>query len=225
MIDLGDTNRRNTEITQLLIGARRLIESGVVSLRAASDKIAEAENQGATQREIAKAVGKSVGWVNGLLKWRKLGYPSETPFGPSSKASRSRARVQSPERRSPIEKFDSSIELEGTCGSGTSIRTIEHGIDTKKIANGAATLREALPTKKPAVDETATTKQPHPSGHEFDRNHRDRLVEILAMLGSVNVRQRDHAARQADQLRKKLKMTWNDLIVVANEHACSEVDA
>jgi transposase len=87
-------------VTELLSRAKQAIESGETSLRAAADDIAAAEEQGATQRQIAEAVGKSAAWVNRLLKWRESGYQDDTAFGPQAKASRQRARrVQSPERK------------------------------------------------------------------------------------------------------------------------------
>ena len=87
-------------VTELLSRARRAIESGEASLRAAAEDIAVAQEQGATQRQIAEAVGKSAAWVNRLLKWRESGYQDGTAFGPQAKASRQRAqRVQAPERQ------------------------------------------------------------------------------------------------------------------------------
>ena len=87
-------------VTELLSRAKQAIESGETSLRAAAEDIAAAEEQGATQREIAEAVGKSAAWVNRLLKWRRSGYQDATAFGPQAKASRQRAqRVQAPERQ------------------------------------------------------------------------------------------------------------------------------
>jgi transposase len=87
-------------VTELLSHAKRAIEAGETSLRAAAEDIAAAQEQGATQREIAEAVGKSAAWVNRLLKWREGGYQDVTPFGPQAKASRQRARrVQSPEQK------------------------------------------------------------------------------------------------------------------------------
>ena len=91
-----------TTVTELLSRANRAIESGETSLRAAADDIAAAEEQGATQRQIAEAVGKSAAWVNRLLKWRESGYQDDTAFGPQAKASRQRAPpVQSPEQKKP----------------------------------------------------------------------------------------------------------------------------
>jgi len=74
-------------ITALLDRAKHAIESGETSLRAAAEDIAAAHSQGATQRQIAKAVGKSAAWVNRLLGWGQSGYHDDTAFGPQAKAS------------------------------------------------------------------------------------------------------------------------------------------
>ena len=74
--------------------------SGETSLHAAAEDIAAAQERGATQRQIAEAVGKSAAWVNRLLKWRGSGYRDGTAFGPQAKASRQRAqRVQATEQK------------------------------------------------------------------------------------------------------------------------------
>ena len=82
-------------IAKLHDKARRAIAAGEGSFRQAAEYLAEARKQGATQRQSAKAIGKSPAWVNRLLKWRSGGY-RETPFGPQSKAKR--AAVQSPKQ-------------------------------------------------------------------------------------------------------------------------------
>jgi hypothetical protein len=79
-------------VTELLGRAKHAIESGENSLHAAAEDIAAAQEQGATQRQIAEAVGKSAAWVNRLLQWRESGYHDGTAFGPQAKASRQRAR-------------------------------------------------------------------------------------------------------------------------------------
>jgi hypothetical protein len=84
----------------LLNLARKEIAGGENQLRMAADHIAAAEDKGASQREIAAAVGKSPAWVNRLLQWRRSGYQDESAFGRQSRASRSRSRVQSAKRRS-----------------------------------------------------------------------------------------------------------------------------
>src|SRR5438046_345026 len=50
----------------LLSRAKTEIEKGEASLRAAAEYMAQAQALGASQRDIAAAVGKSVGWVNGF---------------------------------------------------------------------------------------------------------------------------------------------------------------
>ena len=59
---------------ELLSRAKRNIDSCERPLREAAEDIAKAREQGATQRDIALAVGKSPAWVNRLLKWRLSGY-------------------------------------------------------------------------------------------------------------------------------------------------------
>lgn len=59
---------------ELLSRAKRSIDSCETPLREAAEDIARAYGQGATQREVALAVGKSPAWVNRLLKWRLSGY-------------------------------------------------------------------------------------------------------------------------------------------------------
>jgi hypothetical protein len=86
-------------VTELLSRAKHAIESGETSLHVAAEDIAAAQEQGATQREIAEAVGKSAAWVNRLLAWRRQGYRDDTPFGPQEKAKRQRARVQATEQK------------------------------------------------------------------------------------------------------------------------------
>src|SRR4051794_35772324 len=73
-----------------LFQAKIAVHDGERSFRAAAEHMARAQALGAKQRQIADAVGKTVGWVNRLLQWRKSEYKDETPFGPQSKASRER---------------------------------------------------------------------------------------------------------------------------------------
>ncbi len=92
--------QRETTTTKLLAEAKQLIQSGEKSLRAAVENMAAAHSRGASQRQIADAVGRSPGWVNQLLQWRQGGYVGGTAFGMKSKASRQRAKaVQSTEQK------------------------------------------------------------------------------------------------------------------------------
>lgn len=81
---------------ELLSRAKAAVEANERSLHDAAEALAIAQElHGATQREMAGAVGKSAPWVNALLKWRRSGYKDESPFGPKTKA----GRVQQAEQR------------------------------------------------------------------------------------------------------------------------------
>src|SRR5271155_3455760 len=81
------------DVASLLDHAKRAITNGEASLQTAAEYIAKAQEQRATQRQIAEAVGKSAAWVNRLLKWRSGGYDGEA-FGRSK-----RPRVQAAEQK------------------------------------------------------------------------------------------------------------------------------
>jgi hypothetical protein len=74
-------------IRDLLDRAKASIEAGESHMHQAANDVAAAYKLGATQTEIAEAVGKSQAWVCGLLKWRDSGW-ADTPFGPQVKAAR-----------------------------------------------------------------------------------------------------------------------------------------
>jgi len=84
---------------ELLSHIKAAIEAGE-SPRDVAELLASVhENFRATQREIAEAVGRSPGWVNRLLKWRRSGYNEKSPFGPTTTAGRV-ARAQQRTRAS-----------------------------------------------------------------------------------------------------------------------------
>jgi hypothetical protein len=74
------------------------------SIRKATSYLIKALDHGATQRGAAEAVGKSVSWVNRLVKWAKADYPACGPFSADSKARRERdkaKRVSPPKQPAP----------------------------------------------------------------------------------------------------------------------------
>jgi hypothetical protein len=69
--------------------------SGACQLyRVAAEHMAAAQDLGMSQRNIADAVTRSVGWVNRILRWHSEGCQGN-PFGPQSRAARSRNRRRS----------------------------------------------------------------------------------------------------------------------------------
>ena len=79
----------STTKAELLSRAKAAIDASEQSLHDAAEALAVAkELHGATQTEMARAVGKSEAWVSYLLQWRRSGYKDASPFGPTTKAGR-----------------------------------------------------------------------------------------------------------------------------------------
>ena len=79
--------------------AKQAIGAGEGRYHAAANYLIEAQKLGATQRQSAKAIGKSAAWVNALLTWAKGGH-KHCPF-------RQVVPVQDPEQM-PTVKASSS---------------------------------------------------------------------------------------------------------------------
>jgi hypothetical protein len=88
-----------TTKAELLRRGKAAIDAGESSPREAAEALALAQQDfKATQREIAEAVGRSLGWVNRLLTWRRSGYKESSPFGPTTRV----GRVQHAEQRAKV---------------------------------------------------------------------------------------------------------------------------
>lgn len=82
---------------ELFEKARAAVDAGDQSMRQAAEALATAQElHGASQTEMARAVGKSQAWVSYLLRWHRSGCREDSPFGPTTKA----ARLQHAEDRS-----------------------------------------------------------------------------------------------------------------------------
>jgi hypothetical protein len=84
------TNTANT-ITkpELLSRAKAAVEAGEQSFHDAAEALGVAQElHGATQAEMARAIGRSEAWVSLLLRWRRSAYTGNSPFGPTTKADR-----------------------------------------------------------------------------------------------------------------------------------------
>ena len=69
--------------------AKAAVEAGEQSFHDAAEALGVAQElHGATQAEMARAIGRSEAWVSLLLRWRRLGYTDNSPFGPTTKADR-----------------------------------------------------------------------------------------------------------------------------------------
>jgi hypothetical protein len=103
--------------------ARDMATQGKDRWRDAGEAMAKARERdpALTQRQIAVAVGMSLGWVNGILKWRDGGYV-DTPFGPAAR--NHRQAVQSTEQ----DAEDDGAEHNGPTGSDID-RVVKNAID------------------------------------------------------------------------------------------------
>ena len=188
--------KNKVRITELLSQAKLAIESGETSLRAAAEDIAAAQKQGATQRQIATAVGKSAAWVNRLLGWRKSGYRDDTAFGPQAKASRQRTkRVQSPEQ-----KLDKAAWTKANAEKAKA-EAAKAKADAQRARRKHGFFHGALGSDTKTIDSRS----------------RELLVKSLGMLGSDHAGERANAALAVEQQRIKLSMSWDELIIPANK--------
>jgi|SRR5581483_11039543 len=200
--------------------ARKAIASGENDLRRAAEHIAEARKQGASQRRIAAAIGKSVSTVNRYLSWHDSGYRDETPFGPESKAKRERARVRATERTNDRRRSCGEVAQDELAAALARAQAAQ--ADAAKARDEAKrAMDEAMRAKAEAVRERLRAERVYASSaatsprHPVDGRLRDLLVKALGLLGSDQAGERANAAVVAEKQRAKLGMTWDELIVPA----------
>jgi hypothetical protein len=213
-------------VTELLSRAKHAIASGETSLLTAAEDIAAAKEQGATQRQIAAAVGKSAAWVNRLLKWRQSGYQDGTAFGPQAKASRQRAQhVQATEQKK--QKPATTSEQAQAAAARAHAETVKAEAALAK-ADAQKAKAEAAKAKADAQKATAEAKAKAEGffwgafgdsreKREVHSGPRELLVKALGMLGSNQAGERANAALVVEKQRAKLGMTWDELIIPADE--------
>ena len=236
-----------TPVAELLLRAKKAIENGDASMRDAAEAISAAQRHGATQREIAHAVGKSVAWVNRLCQWARNDYRDETPFGPQGKAARQRAKSVHPaeqrsrQSRSPAEELDDlAASVEAGAAQAAAIKAVAEADRAK--ADAAKALADAQRAKADAQKARAEAEKARfdaqtakanerakanfresfssPKGiKHVDERSRDLLVKMLGMLGSNQEGERTAAATKAEKLRCQLGLTWDELIIPAGQAA------
>lgn len=143
--------------------------------------MAEAEDR-TTQREMASGVGKSVGWVNRLLKWREGGYRGETPFAEPSRVARERKKlVQSTEQKfhkaqQPNAGLSATNdEVTGTANVGA-VSTESASVNKAKNANASPTPTKSKPTIAKAGLTTGTDTTTSKSALTELKSAADRLL-------------------------------------------------
>jgi hypothetical protein len=191
-----------TPIDNLLVQAKAAIERGESAMHEAAEHIAEAQRQGATQRQIAERIGKSAAWVNALLAWRRAGFQGEV-FARWKRPAFSQAK-QKPKHTKQTATDRAEAEAQKAKAEAKKAKA-----DAERAKADAQRARE----------EAARYYSEMGSPKQIRGNDRARLVKVLGMLGSDRDGEVLNAARHAEQLRRKLNASWDELIIGAVEEA------
>jgi hypothetical protein len=218
-----------TTVAELLSRAKDSIASGMTSWRAATEDMAAANAQGASQRRIAEEVGMSSTWVHQMLKWRSEGYQDATPFGPSSKAIGNEQRLgrrltRKTRRISPALARTKRRPPQHTPErKPPRLKPPKPKADAAKAAADARCARaeafraQAEAAKAEAEARTARARSRNPNKQKVHSGPRDLLVKALGMLGSVHAGEQANAASVVEKQRARLGLTWDELIIPAEE--------
>jgi hypothetical protein len=195
-------------VADLLAKAR-----SVKTLREVAECVAVLQQRGLSQGKIARELGRSPAWMTRLLQWQRGGYVGDL-FGAGHHTERAFTRAGeehlSVEDRATIAAaraaakkedrnflFDMLLEKMHACAEAKAeLRRLKK---ESEMRNHAFSFRPAI---KPKV---------------IDRETRDRLTKLLGMLGSNGDGEVDNAGRIADELRRKLGLTWHDLIIASED--------
>jgi hypothetical protein len=199
------TSLQAATIGKLLDKAKRAIASGEASLHEAAEYIAKAEKQGATQRQIAEAVGKSAAWVNGLLRWRRDGY-KDSPFGPQSKRARVQATKQKKKSRPATTEEQARAQTAKAEAQKAKAEAEKARAEARKARSESVKARsDARRMRDEFVSSLFGGRREKKKIHSGPR---ELLIKALGMLGSDHVGERANAA---------LGLTWDELIVPAED--------
>lgn len=192
-------------IEALLLNARRSIERGELSIKQGIEQMAEAEQLGASNRAIGKAVGKSASWVNRMLKWRKGGYRDQTPFGPQSKEAR--------RRKAPVEATEQNEERGSTADELLQSNPIKSPGPVREEAPAGRTCSNGSSSRQlEETDNNVTRRRP-----DMSQEQRRLLVEALDSLSASDGTESANAAGWVEKHRSAINLSWDELIVPADE--------
>ena len=184
--------------------ACKAVVVGDNAMRDAAEHLAAAKELGVTQKEMAKAVGKSEAWVSALLSWRAAGYVDDTPFGAQAKRKRRQEKIVQATKDSADRIWDddeedsSSLDKDADESGNEELQDLEVDRDN---ANRKVSRRGARST-----DDSLGLI-------EFDDATRRRLLDALAGLTNMSPEQRAQAASKVSRIRKELNVSWDELIV------------
>jgi hypothetical protein len=215
-----------SNIDQLHERARQAIEAGEKKFseraREAAAFLAESRELGAKQQESAKAIGKSAGWVNALLKWHDGGYKTDCPFPRAT-----RPRIQPAERKTKSSRPPTTAE---EAKAQTAKANAERAKAEAQKAKAEAS-RARAEAKKAKSENSKARAQARERMHDafagifggrreptkIHSGARELLIKALGMLGSDHAGERANAAMIVEKQRARLGMTWEELIVAASD--------
>jgi hypothetical protein len=180
--------------------------------RGVAECVAALHKRGLSQRKIAAEIGRSPAWVTRLLQWQRGGYVGDA-FGAGHHTERAFTRAG---------EQHLSVEDRATIAAARAAAKKE---DRNFLFNE---LMQQMAARAKAQDELKRLKSETRQGFSIrpainpkaiDRESRDRLTKLLGMTGSNGEGEVANAARMADDLRRKLGMTWQDLIIASVEDA------
>jgi multidrug efflux pump subunit AcrA (membrane-fusion protein) len=225
----GEGCHQSQSISEHLSLAKDAVASGMPSWRVATEHMAAAKAKGASQRRIAEEVGMSSAWVHQMLKWCSDGYKDATPFGPQSKANRQRANAgQATDQKQKADQSDTGTDRAQAAAArarakAAKAEAAQARADAAKAtaearqAKAEALKAQAEAARAEAEARSARARSNNPNKPKVHSGPRDILVKALGMLGSDQVGERAAAALIVERDRKKLGMTWDELIIPADE--------
>lgn len=203
---------------ELLSRAKQNIDSCETPLRAAAEDIALACDQGATQREVAAAVGKSPAWVNRLLKWRSSGYEGSAFGGNFVQGVNKKGAQTAPAVTETVLSPISWAESDGLPAQVPQTNISE--LDTTKTGVS----EHVLPSDGGENFSEAGRPLTHKEAFDVSVQRRN-LIKGLDLLGSARPGLRAQLALIVESRRAQLKLTWDQLIIPAHDfHVSSLTD-
>lgn len=169
--------------------------------------------RGLSQRKIAAEIGHSPAWMTRLLQWQRGGYVGDA-FGAGHHTERVFTR--------PGEQHLSAADRATVAAARAAARKEDRKYLFDELMKQMAARAKAQDELKRLKSENARhgfSRRPAIRPKAIDRESRDRLTKLLGMLGSNGNGEVGNAGRKADDLRRKLGMTWQDLIIASVEDA------
>jgi len=201
-----------SKVADLLEKAKGAIAAGEKYYREAAELVAQAQEAGATQKQIADRIGKSQPWISQLLAWRTSGYHGgafeRSHKARISRANKSKGKPASTGEQARAQRARAHADAEKAKAQHAKAEAAKARAEAKAEA---ARLRAERERTRRRMFEMMHGMEPK----EIHSGTRTLIVKALGMLGSAHDNEVLVAARKVEGLRKRTGLTWNDLIIEA----------